>query len=62
MQVLLSIPDAGARLGVSRSSVYNLMNCGALRTIKIGKRRLIPAAEIDRYVAGRMAELADVAA
>ena len=39
---LLTIDEAAARLRVSRWSVYNLIRSGQLRTIKIGRRRLVP--------------------
>jgi excisionase family DNA binding protein len=39
---LFTIDEAAARLRVSRWSVYNLIRSGQLRTIKIGRRRLVP--------------------
>ena len=40
--MLLTIDEAAARLRVSRWSVYNLIRSGQLRTIRIGRRRLVP--------------------
>ena len=40
--MLLTIDEAAASLRVSRWSVYNLIRSGQLRTIKIGRRRLVP--------------------
>jgi excisionase family DNA binding protein len=40
---LFTIDEAAARLRVSRWSVYNLIRSGELRTIKIGRRRLVPS-------------------
>jgi excisionase family DNA binding protein len=37
-----SINDAAVRLGLSRTTLYELMASGQLRSIKVGKRRLIP--------------------
>jgi excisionase family DNA binding protein len=37
-----SVNDAAVRLGLSRTTLYELMSTGKLRSIKIGKRRLIP--------------------
>jgi len=40
--MLLTIDEAAASLRVSRWSLYNLIRSGQLRTIKIGRRRLVP--------------------
>ena len=45
------IPEAAFLLGISRSGLYDLINAGSLMRIKIGRRTLIPAAEIERIVA-----------
>ena len=39
-------------VGIGRSSFYQLMNSGALRTVFIRGRRLIPAAEVNRLLSG----------
>jgi excisionase family DNA binding protein len=42
---LLTVQEAADRLRVSRWSVYNLIRAHQLRTVKIGRRRLVtPAA------------------
>lgn len=48
----LTVPPAeGARrLGVSRATFYELLRAGELRSFKVGARRLVPVAEIDRYI------------
>jgi excisionase family DNA binding protein len=44
-EYLFTIQEAADRLRVSRWSVYNLIHARQLRTIKIGRRRLVtPAA------------------
>lgn len=40
--MLLTIDEAAASLRVSRWSVYNLIRSGQLRTIRIGRRHLVP--------------------
>jgi excisionase family DNA binding protein len=40
--MLPTIDEAAASLRVSRWSVYNLIRSGQLRTIRIGRRRLVP--------------------
>lgn len=39
--VLLTIPEVCAMLRVSRWSVYQLINSRRLKTVKIGRRRLV---------------------
>lgn len=46
---LLSIPEAAAALGVGRSTVYKEIAVGRLRTIKVGRRRLVPSGAIAAY-------------
>lgn len=50
-----SINEASRRMGVSKGTLYNLVNAGQLRTITVGKRRLVPESELQRFVAERMA-------
>ena len=47
--ILLSIPDACAALSVKRTTLYRLINEGRLRTIKIGRRTLIPSTAIREF-------------
>ena len=48
---LLSIADVAESLSISRSTVYNLINEGHLRTVRLGGRRLVNPADLDAYVA-----------
>ncbi|GAA4942910.1 hypothetical protein GCM10023224_26830 [Streptomonospora halophila] len=40
--LVLTVDEAAARLRVSRWTLYNLIRSGRLRTVKIGRRRLVP--------------------
>lgn len=40
-RIYISIREACSALGVSRSTIYRLMDCGHLQAVKIGRRRLI---------------------
>ncbi|MBF6459841.1 excisionase family DNA-binding protein [Nocardia puris] len=48
---LHSIPAACERLGIGRSYLYQLMESGALRSVKLGKRRLIPEDALAEFIA-----------
>jgi excisionase family DNA binding protein len=52
---LLSIPEAAATLGLGRSLTYSEIAAGRLRSIRVGRRRLIPADAIRSYIAERVA-------
>jgi hypothetical protein len=41
---LVSIAEAIESLGIGRSKFYQMMNEGAVRTVNIGRRRLVPVA------------------
>jgi excisionase family DNA binding protein len=51
--VLLPVyPDTGKALGgLGRTKVYELITSGELRTVRIGRRRFVPAAAVEEYVA-----------
>ena len=53
---LLKVPDLAARLTLSRSKTYELIQTGELRAIRVGRARRVPESEVDRFVALRMAE------
>lgn len=46
---LLDIPSAARVLGVGRSTVYNEIGAGRLRSVKVGRRRLVPSGAIAAY-------------
>jgi len=50
---LMSVTGAAVRLGISRATLYAEIGSGRLRTVKVGRRRLIPASAIDAYIAAR---------
>ena len=47
---LLTVPEACAKLRVSRWTLNRLMQSRQLRTIKIGSRRLVPASAIRKFI------------
>ena len=49
---LVSIhPDASSRLGVSRATVYELHSRGELRTVKLGRRRMVRESDLQAFIA-----------
>lgn len=50
---LLSIDEAAATLGIGRTRLYHEVAAGQLSTVKVGRRRLVPAGAIAGYIAGR---------
>ncbi len=50
-----AVEPAAARLGIGRSVMYRLIASGDIRSVKVGKRRLVPEAELVAYV-GRLRE------
>jgi excisionase family DNA binding protein len=52
MPRLLSILRARRELGISRTTIYELIRDKKLRSVKIGRRRFVPAAAIDDFIAG----------
>lgn len=47
-----SINDAAAALGVSRRTIYALIEGGKLSKLKAGRRSLIPTADLRAFTAG----------
>ena len=48
--LLCTIDEAADLLSIGRTSVYQLMNSGQLRSVKVGARRLVPRAELEAFV------------
>jgi excisionase family DNA binding protein len=47
-----SVVEFAQAIGISRPTVYVMIQRGQLRTVMIGRRRLIPATEIERVLSG----------
>lgn len=54
---MLTIPQVCRSLAVSKHSVYRLINEGKLKSIRIGRRRLVSSTSIARFVAQLEAEI-----
>jgi excisionase family DNA binding protein len=51
-RVLLRPEEVAHALGVSRTTVFELIRVGALRSVKIGSARRVSATALAEYVAG----------
>ena len=56
-RMLVSVTDASRALGVSRSFAYELVAAGVLRSIRLGRRVLIPVAALEDLLAAGNVEL-----
>jgi excisionase family DNA binding protein len=50
LPVTISVEEAAALLGIGRTIAYGLVLGGQLRSVKIGRRRLVVRASIEEYV------------
>lgn len=48
--LLLTVPEAARRLSVSRSTLYELLDAGAIRSVRIGAGRRVPKVALVEYV------------
>ncbi len=50
VQLLLSVEQAAARLGLGRTVMFGLVKSGEIESVKIGRSRRIPADALVTYV------------
>lgn len=55
---LLTVPQAMARLKISRSALYDLLRTRNLASLTIGRARRIPAHALDDYIQRHLEEAA----
>ena len=51
--VLLGVEEAARCLGVGRTTVFELLRLGRLKSVRIGRRRLIPREELEVFARRR---------
>lgn len=54
LRLLLTIPEAAASLGVSRSLVYELIHIGTIATIRIGRSRRVPVTALHDFISRQL--------
>jgi excisionase family DNA binding protein len=52
----MTVIEAARWLGVSRSTLYELLGGGGIRALRIGRRRLVPREALRAYLAERLAD------
>lgn len=52
---LCSIPEAAEALGIGRTLAYRELDAGRLRSVKVGRRRLVPASAVTAYTETKQA-------
>jgi excisionase family DNA binding protein len=51
--LLLSIEQAARALGIGRTALYSEIGAGRIRSIKVGRRRLVPSSAISEVASGQ---------
>jgi excisionase family DNA binding protein len=49
-RLTLSVGEAAGRLGVSKATLWSLVHRGGIRSILLGRRRLIPVGALDQWI------------
>lgn len=53
-RLTLKPEEVGPLIGVGRNGVYALINSGRLRSIRLGRKILVPLSAIDDFLSGPM--------
>lgn len=53
-ETLLTVKQVAARLGIGRTTVYELIGRQEIRTIKIGRARRVPESTLDQWIAQQL--------
>ena len=61
-KILLTVPEAAAALGISRSKLYELLAARVVRSVRIDGSRRVPVEALEDYVASLLEEEASVGA
>jgi excisionase family DNA binding protein len=50
-KLLLTVEETAERLSIGRTRAYELVLCGALESVKIGRSRRVPVGALESFVA-----------
>lgn len=51
LRLLLTMEEAAEAMCLSRSNLYVLVMQGTISSVKVGRRRLVPIAALERFIA-----------
>jgi excisionase family DNA binding protein len=51
-RVAYSVEEVRRALGIGRNTIYDMIAMGRIRSVKAGRRTLIPATALEAYLAG----------
>lgn len=51
-KTLLNITEACEKLRIGRTRLYQILNTGQIKAVRMGKRTFIPAVAIDEFING----------
>lgn len=60
-RLLVRIPEAAERLGLSRSSMYEMIAAGEFRVVRYGRAVRVPVSELTAWVERNLDEPKEVA-
>jgi excisionase family DNA binding protein len=52
--LLVSVREAARLLGLGRDNTYALVRDGRLRSVGVGRKRLVPRIELERWIASEL--------
>jgi excisionase family DNA binding protein len=52
-KLVMSVPEAGAKLGLSRESAYRAVREGSIPAIRIGNLWKVPVVQLERLLNGK---------
>ena len=52
-RMAISVQETAKRLGVSRQTMYTHLRQGRIRSVKLGRKTLIPVTELASFLAGK---------
>jgi excisionase family DNA binding protein len=56
LKLMLTVPEAAAVLGISRSVFYELLLAGQIRSVKIGRARRVPFVVLEEFVTRQLSD------
>jgi excisionase family DNA binding protein len=59
VKLAYSVDEACSATSLGRTAVFDLLRRGEIASVKVGRRRLIPVASLDAYLAQLVAEQID---